>query len=64
MTIEEFDNHNFAAVQYCAYKEQFDLKIKSVDFEEKLIGLDLKISGDKKGTITWVRCENVTILPF
>ena len=61
MTIEEFDKQKWAGGMTATMKETritaagetFD--IGSVDFEEKLIGLN----DPKTDELRWVRCENV-----
>ncbi len=57
MTIEEFNIMTFVTEMKARYKED-TFEIVSVDFEEKLIGLDM--TGDD--IISWVRCENVEIV--
>ena len=59
MTIEEFDSAGFKFTSRCIYKEK-EQDILSVDFEEKLVGIQDPFSKKK---IKWVRCENVDLIP-
>lgn len=64
MTIEEFGNHEFRANQYCSYRDTPNCKIHSVCFEENLLGIIIPVGNYYGKDVVWVRCENVTILPF
>lgn len=61
MTIQEFNQTEFTANMNAIYKNA-EYQIASVDFEEKLIGLFLKIEGGDPEEISWVRCENVELV--
>ncbi len=61
MTIEEFNNTRFGGSMYADYKGD-RYQIASVDFEESLVGLFMDISGGDEGDISWVRCENCTLV--
>ena len=63
MTTEEFNSTSFGAGDRAIYKG-IVADVASVDFEEQLIGLHLKISGGDPFDISWVRCENVEFIPF
>lgn len=54
MSIEEFNNARFGSGMHAEYKGDI-YPIISVDFEEKLIGIDTQNDGESY----WVRCENV-----
>ena len=60
MTIEQFDNHGFRAGDTCIHKGKV-YPIVSLEFEEKLIGIDENISGGEAGDISWKRCENIDL---
>ena len=55
MTAEEFDKTRFGAKTIIEYKN-VSLDVKGVDFEERLIAIEFS------GELTWVRCENCTII--
>lgn len=58
MTLEEFKNQRWSSGMVAIYQgEEYD--IAQVDFEECLIGLDLKICEES----SWVRCENIKLKP-
>lgn len=58
MTIEEFNDQRWGSKMQCIYNANVR-KIASVDFEEKLIGLEpMPNSGADEDDIDWVRCEN------
>ena len=61
MTIEEFNNSGFGTGDRALYHGEIYL-ISALDFEEKLVGLLLHISGGDPEEISWVRCENITHL--
>lgn len=63
MTIEEFNKNGFIAGDFAKYKDGNYYDIASVDFDEKLIGLLMRISGGEPDEITWVRCENCEYIP-
>ena len=63
MTIEEFDKTGFAAGDFAKHKHGI-FPIVTVDFEEKLIGLQMKIEGGDPEEISWVRCENIIYKPI
>lgn len=56
MTIEEFDNFKFHAGMVVKYQERL-YAVASVDFEERLMGLDDPEIQD----VRWKRCENCTL---
>ena len=56
MTQNEFDNKQWGCVMEAKYKGEI-YSVGSVNFEEKLIGLDIGNS-----YYFWVRCENITIV--
>jgi len=56
MTIEQFNNHEFSRTDIAIYKGK-EYSIISVDFEDKLIG----INEFKDGLASWKRCENVDV---
>jgi hypothetical protein len=58
MTIEEFDTTGFGNGDLGIYKNK-EYAIASVDFEERLVGLLMNISGGEPDDISWVRCENI-----
>jgi hypothetical protein len=62
MKIEEFDNTEFGKGLKGLYKGQAYL-IKSIDFEERLVGLLLEDNeeGDDY-ELSWVRCENIELI--
>jgi len=63
MTFEEFDKTGFTGRMKCEYKgKEYD--IISVDFEERIIGINEFDSFDDNGSddLDWKRCENITIL--
>jgi hypothetical protein len=61
MTIDEFNKMRFGAGMKIFYKgKEYD--IRSVDFEEALIGIDEKILGGDEGDISWKRCENCQLV--
>ena len=60
MTIEEFNNTRFGAGMTMRLHKSDELKlIVSVDFEEALLAYLINDFDDE--SISWVRCENVTI---
>lgn len=58
MTITQFDNEVFKFTSRCIYDGK-DEDILSVDFKEKLIGIQDPFSKKK---IKWVRCENCKMI--
>jgi hypothetical protein len=62
MTQEEFNNTRFSAKMKAKYKDGNEYLITDVDFDEQLIGLDMNILGCNEGDVSWVRCENCTII--
>lgn len=65
MTVEEFNNTKFGARMQVIYRGEAR-EIVSVDFEEKLIGLNDKFydpeDPDDIAQINWVRCENCKLV--
>lgn len=57
MTIEQFDKTGFSANMRVDYLGQI-YHLVSVDFKEKLFGIDMYGAADLK----WVRCENVNLI--
>lgn len=56
MTQQEFDKTSWSADMMCTYHgESYD--IDSVDFGEKLVGLQICDGSDD---LSWVRCENIS----
>jgi hypothetical protein len=64
MTIDEFNETSFGAGDRAKYTDGRVYAIASVDFQEKLIGLIMHISGGNPNEITWVRCENIEHFSF
>lgn len=64
MSQEEFEKQRFGAGDKATYKDGNTYVVASVDFEEKLIGLLMNISGGEPDDISWVRCENVDYIPL
>ena len=72
MTIQEFDkefNNTKWKVGMKAIYNDKEFDISSVDFDEKLVGLeegewdtDEKMNKYWNGKIKWVRCENIKLL--
>lgn len=64
MTIEEFEKTGFGAGDRAEYKGVMH-PIRTVDFEEKLVGIPANIltGGCTEDDVTWVRCENVKYFP-
>ncbi len=62
MTLDQFDNTRFGAGDKARYRDGNTYDIKSVDFEERLIGLLMNISGGEPDDISWVRCENCDLI--
>jgi len=60
MTLEEFSKQGWGYGMQAEYKGTA-YPVGSVDFEESLVGLHDVIPNLDE--ITWVRCENVTVLP-
>jgi hypothetical protein len=63
MSIEDFNDTRFTHNQSVMYKGDV-YKLKAVDFEEALLGIDEKIPGTGKRYISWKRCENIEIIDF
>ncbi len=63
MTVEEFLNTGFRSGDNANYKGK-EYPIAQVDFEECLIGLLMEIPGGDPDDVSWVRCENITLVPF
>ncbi|HET6558095.1 MAG TPA: hypothetical protein VFG54_12320 [Prolixibacteraceae bacterium] len=67
MTIIEFDNTAFTANSKAVYKGD-SYEIATVNFEEKLIGLEdphdkvFDEDGEESPAIYWVRCENCKMI--
>ncbi len=63
MTAEEFDKTGFTGQMKCRYKLQ-EYDIISVDFEERLFGIDESETYEDEGFfgLHWKRCENITII--
>ncbi len=60
MTIDDFNNTSFGAGDRAYYsKDGNTYPIATVDFQEQLIGLIMRISGGDPDDVTWVRCESV-----
>lgn len=58
MTQQEFDNMGFKADMKAMYnKKEFD--VVTVDFEERLLGLEDPLFPEET---KWVRCENCEII--
>ncbi|WP_440682322.1 hypothetical protein [Cysteiniphilum halobium] len=68
MTIEEFKKQLWKAGMNCTYinprtKEQTMHAVATICFSECLVGLcDPDIDECEADDITWVRCENVTLI--
>lgn len=62
MTTEQFDELKFGAGDKVLFKDGNVYDIATIDFEERLFGLLMNISGGEPDDISWVRCENVTQL--
>jgi len=61
MTIQEFDNTGWTCGMNAEYHGK-TYKVASCDFDEKIIGL-LGVILNAPEEISWVRCENVTLIP-
>lgn len=59
MTIEEFDKMGFSCKTIVEYKG-VNYNVESVDFAEKLIGIDF--FKDEEYGLSWVRCENTNLV--
>lgn len=59
MTIEEFDKMGFSNKTIIEYKG-VNYYVESVDFVEKLIGIDF--FKDEEYGLNWVRCENTNLV--
>lgn len=64
MTLDQFDSTRFGAGDKAKYRDGNVYDIATVDFEERLIGLLMHISGGDPEDVSWVRCENVEHIPF
>lgn len=62
MTEAEFDKQSFGAGDKARYTDGQVYDVAQVDFQERLIGLLMHISGGEPDDISWVRCENVEYL--
>jgi hypothetical protein len=64
MTLEEFSNTRFGFGMRAIYKGQVYL-VKTVDFEESLLGLLLPDNQEGDDwEVSWVRCENIELIKF
>ena len=64
MTIEEFNNTRFGNGDQAVYnKDGIRYQIKSLDFDEKLVGIITDSDNLVDGELTWVRCENINYIP-
>ena len=63
MTTEQFDKQGFGAGDKVRYKDGNVYDVATVDFDERLIGLLMHISGGEPDDVSWVRCENVDYIP-
>lgn len=63
MTIDQFDKTGFQYGDKAVYKGE-TYPIKSLDFEERLIGLLGVSFGADEDDVTWVRCESVEHIPL
>ena len=62
MTIEEFDRTGWSGGMSAKYHSDNEVyPIGSCDFEEKLVGL-LGVIASQPDELSWVRCENVTLI--
>lgn len=61
MTIEQFKQQRFGRGDVARYIDGNLYEVRSVNFDEMLIGLLMNISGDEPDAISWVRCENIEI---
>ena len=60
MTEAEFDKQVFGAGDKARYTDGQIYDVATVDFQERLIGLLMHISGaESEDEVSWVRCENV-----
>jgi hypothetical protein len=57
MTIKEFNETGWSGGMFCLYKGK-QHAIGSCDFEEGLVG----IVDESIDDISWVRCENITLV--
>ena len=59
MTEQEFDNQSFLSGDKAQYTDGNIYEIAALDFQERLVGLHMNISGGEPDDISWVRCENI-----
>ncbi len=62
MTQQEFLSTSFGKGDEAIYKKK-SYRIKSVDFEEMLIGIIGLFDESDEDDVTWLRCENIEYVP-
>lgn len=60
MTIDQFDKYGFKASDKANYDGRV-YPIVSVDFKEKLVGINENIPGCEPEEVSWKRCENIDL---
>jgi len=62
MTIEQFNSTRWTFGMKAKYSDGEIYPVASCDFGEKLVGLKGVVQSEPD-EVSWVRCENVTLMP-